>query len=61
MSRYDRPDPSLDRDYTDGLELFELDSEPYRCLWCDRLLLSTDTDYCSTLCAVHAETDDCER
>ena len=65
MSKFDRPDPSLDHEYCDGLSPLEeyldaVQEAELTCLWCGDETDGT-LDYCSTLCAVHAETDDCER
>ena len=60
MSKFDRADPSLDRDYTDGLSA-DTESEPPACFWCGQIIGHEAGYYCSALCAVHAETDDCER
>ncbi len=67
-SKFDRPDPSTDRDYTDGLTdlaqaLFEHiahESIP-TCFWCGEPMARDGSDYCSALCANYALTDDCER
>ena len=54
-SRFDRPDPGLDPDYTDAPE----DAPEYfRCLWCG-MTCEDDTyyPYCGPLCSVEAERD----
>lgn len=59
MSRFDRPDPSLDADYCNGLAPEPVEPEPL-CLWCNEPLPLDQTDYCSAFCANLAERDSAE-
>ncbi len=60
VSKFDRADPSLNREYADGLNVEDPLPGP-TCYWCGDAV-PTDLDiYCSALCANYALTDDCER
>ena len=53
-SKYDYPDPGTDPRYCDSI------SDPPdgpTCLWCGAPLPEGETDYCSSICSIHAEMD----
>ena len=65
MSKFDQPDPGLDPEYCNGLSDEPGPDIPHMCFWCgdsyDAWVNYYHVPYCSSLCARHAELDDCER